>query len=92
MGSREWGVGSGEESFNFQISLKCDNKVGDELGGKLRIYQQMRVSYYIVYDPTRQLGEQILRIYELRGSRYYETTETWLEQVGLGLIIWEGEF
>jgi Uma2 family endonuclease len=68
------------------------NKVGDELGEKLRIYQQMRVSYYIVYDPTRQLGEQILRIYEMRGSRYYETTETWLEQVGLGLTIWEGEF
>ncbi|HBR73168.1 MAG TPA: hypothetical protein DEA78_05455, partial [Cyanobacteria bacterium UBA11159] len=68
------------------------NKVGDELGEKLRIYQQMRVSYYIIYDPTRQLGEQPLRIYELRGSRYFETTETWLEQVGLGLTIWEGEF
>lgn len=67
------------------------NKEGDELGRKLEIYEHMRVSYYIVYDPTQQLG-QPLRIYELRGRRYFETTETWLEQVGLGLTLWEGEF
>ncbi|WP_414585895.1 hypothetical protein [Scytonema sp. PCC 10023] len=52
----------------------------------------MRVSYYIVYDPTYQLGEQVLRVYELRGRRYFETTETWLEQVGLGLTLWQGQF
>lgn len=68
------------------------NKVGDELGNKLRIYEQMRVSYYIIYDPIQQLGESVLRVYELRGRRYSETTETWLEQVGLGLTLWEGEF
>ncbi len=68
------------------------NKVGDELGNKLKIYEQMRVSYYIVYDPSQQLGQQVLRIHELRGMRYSETSETWLEQVGLGLTLWEGEF
>jgi Uma2 family endonuclease len=68
------------------------NKVGGELGNKLRIYEQMRVSYYIVYDPGQHLGEQVLRLYELRGSRYVETTELWLEQVGLGLTLWTGEF
>jgi Uma2 family endonuclease len=68
------------------------NKEGDELGKKLKKYEQMRVSYYIVYDPSHQLGEQTLRIYELRGMRYSETSENWLEQVGLGLILWEGEF
>ncbi|WP_414623056.1 Uma2 family endonuclease [Calothrix sp. CCY 0018] len=68
------------------------NKVGDELGEKLRIYEHMRASYYIVYDPTNQLSEEILRIYELRGMRYFQTSETWLEQVGLGLTLWEGEF
>lgn len=31
-------------------------------------------------------------MYELRERRYFETTETWLEQVGLGLTLWEGEF
>ncbi|MEB3179948.1 MAG: Uma2 family endonuclease [Nostocaceae cyanobacterium] len=68
------------------------NKEGDELGSKLKTYEKMRASYYIVYDPSHQLGEQVLHLYELRGRRYYPTTDTWLEQVGLGLTIWEGEF
>ena len=68
------------------------NKEGDELGKKLQIYEHMRASYYIVYDPNQQLGEKVLRVYELRGRRYFETSETWLEQVGLGITLWEGEF
>lgn len=52
----------------------------------------MRASYYIVYDSTQQLGEKELRVYELRGRRYFETSENWLEQVGLGVTFWEGEF
>jgi Uma2 family endonuclease len=68
------------------------NQEGDELGKKLNIYQQMRASYYIVYDPNHQLGDKILRVYELRGRRYFETSETWLEQVDLGVTLWEGKF
>lgn len=34
----------------------------------------------------------MLRVYELRGRRYFETSETWLEQVGLGVTLWTGEF
>ncbi|WP_392533057.1 Uma2 family endonuclease [Nostoc sp. C117] len=68
------------------------NKEGDELGKKLQIYEHMRASYYIVYDPNQQLGEKVLRVYELRGRRYFETSENWLEQVGLGITLWEGKF
>jgi Uma2 family endonuclease len=68
------------------------NKEGDELGKKMKIYEQMRASYYIVYDQTQQLGEKVLRVYELRGRRYFETSENWLEQVGLGVTLWEGKF
>jgi Uma2 family endonuclease len=68
------------------------NKQGEELGKKLEIYQRMRVSYYIVYDPTKQLGEKVLYIYELRGMRYFETSETWLGQVDLGITLWNGVF
>ncbi|MEA5624355.1 Uma2 family endonuclease [Nostoc sp. UHCC 0251] len=68
------------------------NKKGDELGKKLQIYEHMRASYYIVYDPNQQLAERILHVYELRGTRYFETSETWLEQVGLGITLWEGKF
>lgn len=41
--------------------------------------EKLRISYYIVYDPTQQLGENTLRVYELRGRRYFETSENWLE-------------
>jgi len=68
------------------------NKVGEELGEKLEIYQRMRVIYYVVYDPGKNLGESLLHIYELKGREYFKTTETWLEQVNLGLTLWEGEF
>ena len=68
------------------------NREGEELTRKHRIYQQMRVSYYIVYDPSQQLGETPLRIFELRGTRYFDTAQTWLEQVELGLTLWTGEF
>jgi hypothetical protein len=52
----------------------------------------MRVSYYIVYDSTKQLGDKELYIYELRGMRYFETSDTWLDQVKLGVTLWDGEF
>lgn len=68
------------------------NKIGDELGEKKRIYQKMRVTYYVVFDPFKHLGDQVLRIYQLQGSRYVEKTDTWLEELDLGLTLWEGEF
>jgi Uma2 family endonuclease len=68
------------------------NKVGGELDHKLKIYQRMRVLYYIVYDPQQHLGEKVLRIFKLTGLNYEETTNTWLEGVNLGLTLWEGKF
>ncbi len=75
------------------------NREGEELGNKLKIYERMRVSYYIVFDPNLNLGQDRLYIYELRGSRYLEIARDGkdlspieLEQIGLGLIIWLGEF
>ena len=68
------------------------NREGAELDKKLQIYEKMRVSYYIVYDPHQNLGEDILRIYTLQGRRYIETTNNWLEDIGLGVTLWTGEF
>jgi len=68
------------------------NQIGNELTHKLKIYEQMRVSYYIVYDPAQQLSEKKLHLFELRGLHYTEVSELWLEQVGLGLILWQGTF
>ncbi|MCJ2544135.1 Uma2 family endonuclease [Thermostichus vulcanus] len=68
------------------------NREGNELESKLNRYEQMRVSYYVVFDPNHELGSDELRIFELRGRHYLEMTETWLEQVDLGLTVWEGIF
>jgi Uma2 family endonuclease len=68
------------------------NKDGNELTKKLQIYEQMRVLYYIVYDPNQNLGEEILRIYTLEGRHYLEMTDNWLENIGLGITLWTGEF
>lgn len=68
------------------------NKIGEELGTKLQIYEKMRVSYYVVYDPAKHLSDTVLRIFEIKGRKYFETGQRWLEQVELGLTLWQGEF
>lgn len=73
------------------------NRVGNELTHKLKLYEQMRVSYYVVFDPMERLGGDRLQIFELRGLQYQEMPcqengDFWLEQVNLGLTLWQGEF
>lgn len=68
------------------------NREGDELGERYRRYRRMRVSYYVVYDPLRQLGEATLRTFELRGDLYVAVDRPWFESVGLGLAEHEGTF
>jgi hypothetical protein len=68
------------------------NRVGNELGSKLKDYAQVRVGYYVIFDPLHYLGEQTLYIYQLVGATYQLSQTNWLEGVGLGLTLWEGEF
>ena len=76
---------------NVTIEI-VSNKEGNELGSKLRDYSRIGIAYYAVFDPLQQLGDTLLRVFELRGNRYQEMTETWLEQVGIGLTLWDGVF
>lgn len=68
------------------------NKEGNELGSKLRDYAQIGIAYYAVFDPLQKLGNIPLRVYGLREAHYLKLDEAWLEQVGLGLSLWTGEF
>ncbi|MEL6262609.1 MAG: Uma2 family endonuclease [Cyanobacteria bacterium J06626_6] len=68
------------------------NQVGNELESKLATYEDLRISYYAVYDPSHQLGEETLQLFELRGRRYAAISDLWMEQVKLGLTLWEGDF
>jgi Uma2 family endonuclease len=68
------------------------NLEGDELGNKVRLYSQMGISYYVVWDPLQFLGPQNLRVFELRGRTYHPIDPAPLPQLGLGLQIWHGRF
>ncbi|MGL5058983.1 MAG: Uma2 family endonuclease [Microcoleus sp.] len=65
---------------------------GNELGSKLRDYARMRIMYYVVYDPLQELGDAVLRIFQLNGQSYVPKIDTWFPEVGLGLTLWQGEF
>ena len=68
------------------------NKIGNELGSKIKDYAVAGVSYYVVFDPLKELGETILQVYELRNNIYVDNGNFFLSQIGLGLTIWHGIF
>jgi Uma2 family endonuclease len=68
------------------------NREGGELGSKRERYAQLGVAYYVVFDPQRVLGEEMLRCYELRGRTYAPCAGGWLGDIGLGVRLWEGEY
>jgi hypothetical protein len=83
-----WEVGKPPDVV-FEI---VSNTVGGELGEKKQRYARMRVSYYVVFDPDRQLQAEPLIVYELRGGDYVPRADFHLPEVGLGLTLWPGQF
>ena len=75
---------------------------GEELGRKRKDYARAGVSYYAVYDrtagvasPLRQLRElqgSPLALFQRRGGEFVPFESTWLEDIGLGLTLWQGSF
>ena len=68
------------------------NKVGNELGSKLQDYARLGVTYYVVFDPLQQLGDDVLYVFGLTQGEYEQLEQPWLEHIGLGLTLWEGTF
>ena len=68
------------------------NREGDELGKRFQRYRKIRVAYYVVYDPLHLLGAASIQTFELRGDLYVSIERPWFENVGLGLVEWEGAF
>ena len=61
-------------------------------GKKKQKYAQMRIAYYVIYDPEQQLSKQTLRIYELHGTEYVLRKDHWVPGIGLGLVLWHGVY
>jgi hypothetical protein len=69
------------------------NKVGHELSSKLKRYAEWGITYYVVFDPFRELGETPLTVYELGfGKRLRPRNDFSLLTLGLRLTLWEGTF
>ena len=68
------------------------NRNGHEGGDKKTKYAHMRVGYYVIYDPKRHLGEEMLTIYRLEGVGYRKHDSLRMPELNLGLTLWDGEF
>lgn len=77
-----------------EVALEIvSNKEGGELTRKLNTYARKGIHYYIVYDPLLLLSEEKIRVYEPGLLNHYKLREdSLLPDIGLGLIIWNGEF
>ncbi|MBD1843657.1 Uma2 family endonuclease [Cyanobacteria bacterium FACHB-63] len=97
---------SNQEGDELALSRKSQQK--GKTTAKKDLYSQIRIPYYVVFDPLRQIqGENEmngawLRVWSNFAGRYTELTplegitevgqSVWLEEVGLGLTLWEGQF
>lgn len=69
------------------------NRRGGEDSDKLKGYAQIRVPYYVVFDPERMLSEEVLRVFELHRYSYRRLNDPIpLPDIGLGLRLWHGVF
>jgi len=97
---------SNQEGNELTLSRKA-RRSGNKICKK-DIYAQIPIPYYVVFDPFEQIQDQfnmnraLLRVWKFSQSRYVELTSPlgisdidqsiWLEEVGLGLTLWSGEF
>ena len=65
---------------------------GNELGSKLTDYANLRIPYYVVYDPLKKVGENTLRVFQLTGRSYVAKTDSQFADCNIGLTLWEGTF
>ncbi|MEL7357328.1 MAG: Uma2 family endonuclease [Cyanobacteria bacterium J06634_6] len=91
-----------------EVALSQRSKRKGKQRSKQEVYAQIGVPYYVVFDPLQQIQDEpnmngaLLRVWTLTSGRYVELTpdegiaevgqSVWLETVGLGLTLWEGEF
>jgi hypothetical protein len=67
------------------------NTKGGELDYKLRNYEHIGVSWYVVYDPLKYLKADVLSVFRLSKSGKMKAGCDFAE-LGLGVTLWEGKF
>ncbi|MHB1425161.1 MAG: Uma2 family endonuclease [Gemmataceae bacterium] len=73
------------------IQIVSDLRGGEETD-KMVAYARIGVTYYVIHDPRNRLHHGLLRTFYLSKGKYEPLEAPWLENIGLGLTFWEGEF
>ncbi len=97
---------SNQEGDEVILSRKSLQK--GKTTAKKELYAQIGVRYYVVFDPLEQIqapeemNRALLRVWSISGEGYVEVTPPegirevgqpiWLNGVGIGLTLWEGQF
>ena len=66
------------------------NREGEEDTRKFRLYAQLGILYYVIWDPEQHLRSDPLRIFTLSEQRYVPLKGGFFPVVGLGLTTWQG--
>jgi Uma2 family endonuclease len=84
----QWNMGKSPEVVVEVVS----DRTGGEESFKKKLYARLGVSHYAVFDPKRQLSDDVLRTYELLAGAYRLGDPGPWPNIGLGLRVWEGKF
>ena len=69
------------------------NREGGEDSEKLAAYARIAVHNYVIFDPERLLGPEVLRAYRFDGLRFQKMDgPVSFPDVGLGLRLWQGRY
>jgi Uma2 family endonuclease len=68
------------------------NTEGHEDDEKKQKYAHMRIGYYVIYDPLRQIMPDVLTVYQLRELAYERRETLQFPSLNLGLMLWDGTF
>jgi Uma2 family endonuclease len=68
------------------------NTEGNGDGEKKHRYARMRIGYYVIYDPLRQVMPEVLTVYRLRDLVYARQETAQFPSLNLGLMLWDGTF
>ncbi len=71
------------------VEIVSDRRGGEE-DHKMKEYAWLRVWYYIIYDPDKYLGQEVLRVYTLGPAGYRLVLDNRLSSLGLSLVLWTG--
>ncbi len=84
-----WNFGGKPPEIVIEI---VSNRKGNELDSKLRSYEHMGVTWYVVFDPYLEIQKEMLVSFGLTHGRFSRQAETSFDELGIGLKVWQGEF